>query len=274
MTATLRLDALRELVDGGGVVVLSRGRAVDRVGDPGLPRPDRRVAPPRADDLPGVRHRTRAPGTAYWARSYLGWRQIAGARPNDGHRAVAALQAPGRVAGIITQNVDGLHQAAGALDVIELHGGLDRVVLPGLRRRASRASRSTSGCARPTRASRRGRAGQPGRRRRPRRRGARRLPHGRLPRLRRRTWSSRTSCSSARTCRGSGSQRCFDLVEAARAAGARLVVDGHERVPVRATCGASAASPVAIVNQGTTRGDEHATVRIDGPLGEVLPVLV
>lgn len=64
----------------------------------------------------------------YWARSHLGWRHIARAAPNDGHRAVAELQARGLVDGIITQNVDGLHQAAGAREVIELHGGLDRVL--------------------------------------------------------------------------------------------------------------------------------------------------
>src|SRR6185369_2272855 len=64
----------------------------------------------------------------YWARSYLGWRTIAEAAPNDGHRAVARLQLGGLVTGVITQNVDGLHQAAGADPVIELHGGLDRVV--------------------------------------------------------------------------------------------------------------------------------------------------
>jgi NAD-dependent SIR2 family protein deacetylase len=64
----------------------------------------------------------------YWVRSHLGWRMIARAAPNEGHRAVAALQRYGLVASIITQNVDGLHQAAGAQDVVELHGGLDRVV--------------------------------------------------------------------------------------------------------------------------------------------------
>ena len=50
------------------------------------------------------------------------------AAPNAGHRAVAALQDAGLLAGVVTQNVDGLHQAAGARDVIELHGGLDRVI--------------------------------------------------------------------------------------------------------------------------------------------------
>jgi NAD-dependent SIR2 family protein deacetylase len=63
----------------------------------------------------------------YWARSHLGWRNIGEARPNDGHRAVARLQERGALAGIITQNVDGLHQAAGARDVVELHGNLARI---------------------------------------------------------------------------------------------------------------------------------------------------
>ncbi len=61
----------------------------------------------------------------YWARSFVGWRWFAGAGPNDGHRAVSDLQRLGLVRAIITQNVDGLHQKAGALDVLELHGNLD-----------------------------------------------------------------------------------------------------------------------------------------------------
>jgi len=64
----------------------------------------------------------------YWARSQLGWRRFAAARPNVGHDMVARLQQLGLLSGIITQNVDGLHQAAGAFDVIDLHGRLDRVV--------------------------------------------------------------------------------------------------------------------------------------------------
>jgi NAD-dependent SIR2 family protein deacetylase len=64
----------------------------------------------------------------YWARSHVGWRRMTGARPNDGHRAVAALQRGGVVSTVITQNVDGLHQAAGSDDVIDLHGRLSRVV--------------------------------------------------------------------------------------------------------------------------------------------------
>ncbi|MEU3556056.1 NAD-dependent protein deacetylase [Streptomyces fragilis] len=64
----------------------------------------------------------------YWARSHLGWRTFGRARPNAGHRAVAALGKQGRLAGVITQNVDGLHQAAGSEGVVELHGSLARVI--------------------------------------------------------------------------------------------------------------------------------------------------
>ncbi|MEU0900375.1 NAD-dependent protein deacetylase [Streptomyces massasporeus] len=64
----------------------------------------------------------------YWARSHLGWRTFGRARPNAGHQAVAAFGRQGLLSGVITQNVDGLHQAAGSEDVVELHGTLTRVV--------------------------------------------------------------------------------------------------------------------------------------------------
>ncbi|MGW0811666.1 NAD-dependent protein deacetylase [Streptomyces viridiviolaceus] len=64
----------------------------------------------------------------YWARSHLGWRTFRRALPNAGHRAVAAFGRHGLLRGVITQNVDGLHQAAGSDGVVELHGSLDRVV--------------------------------------------------------------------------------------------------------------------------------------------------
>ena len=63
----------------------------------------------------------------YWARSLVGWRRIRQARPNDAHRALARLEAMGRIELILTQNVDRLHQAAGSAQVIDLHGRIDRV---------------------------------------------------------------------------------------------------------------------------------------------------
>jgi len=49
---------------------------------------------------------------------------LAGAEPNDGHRALAELEEQGWIRAVITQNVDGLHQRAGSRDVVEVHGSL------------------------------------------------------------------------------------------------------------------------------------------------------
>lgn len=121
------VEVVRQLVHGGNVTVLSGAGLSTESGIPDYRGPtgsQRRHAPMQYQAFihdPSARHR-------YWARSYLGWRQIASARPNRGHRAVARWQGAGWLRSIITQNVDGLHQAAGARDVVELHGGLDRVV--------------------------------------------------------------------------------------------------------------------------------------------------
>jgi NAD-dependent SIR2 family protein deacetylase len=63
----------------------------------------------------------------YWARGLIGWRRMREAQPNGAHRALAALESQGRVALLVTQNVDGLHQAAGSRNVIDLHGRADVV---------------------------------------------------------------------------------------------------------------------------------------------------
>jgi len=64
----------------------------------------------------------------YWARNHVGWRHVGSTAPNAGHRALARLEAEGVVSGVVTQNVDLLHQAAGSQHVIDLHGRYDRVV--------------------------------------------------------------------------------------------------------------------------------------------------
>src|SRR6185312_15081089 len=63
----------------------------------------------------------------YWARATLGWERFRGARPNAAHRALASMEAAGALVGVITQNVDGLHQQAGSRRVVELHGALGDV---------------------------------------------------------------------------------------------------------------------------------------------------
>ena len=64
----------------------------------------------------------------YWARNHVGWRHVHRTQPNTGHRALAAMEQRGVVHGVITQNVDLLHEAAGSRHVIDLHGRYDRVV--------------------------------------------------------------------------------------------------------------------------------------------------
>lgn len=63
----------------------------------------------------------------YWARTHAGWPTIAGAEPAPAHYLLARAEAAGRVSGLITQNVDGLHSAAGHRAVIDLHGRVDRI---------------------------------------------------------------------------------------------------------------------------------------------------
>jgi len=63
----------------------------------------------------------------YWARSLVGWRRMSAAHPNDAHRSLAMLEAQGKIEQLVTQNVDGLHQAAGSRNVIDLHGRVDLV---------------------------------------------------------------------------------------------------------------------------------------------------
>ena len=118
--------ALARLVAGGGVVVLTGAGLSTESGIPDYRGPDgtRRVTPMQYGEFV-------ASGDArqrYWARSYIGWQRFTRAEPNRGHRAVAVLQRAGLAPAVVTQNVDGLHQAAGAVDVVELHGNLDQVV--------------------------------------------------------------------------------------------------------------------------------------------------
>ncbi len=74
----------------------------------------------------------------YWARSHVGWARMARAEPNAGHTALAGLERGGALRGLITQNVDGLHAAAGSRDVIDLHGRIADVMCVGCGRRSPR----------------------------------------------------------------------------------------------------------------------------------------
>jgi len=134
--------ALAALLRGRRSVVLSGAGCSTESGIPdyrGEGSPRRKRSPIRYGEFvgsPEVRRR-------YWARSTVGWPRMAGARPNAGHRALARLEGTGMVAGVITQNVDGLHQAGGSRRVLELHGSLADVLCLGAGRwRGETLSRS------------------------------------------------------------------------------------------------------------------------------------
>jgi NAD-dependent SIR2 family protein deacetylase len=76
----------------------------------------------------------------YWARSHLGWTRMKRALPNDGHRALARIETTGRLRLLLTQNVDGLHEAAGSRELCALHGRIADVICLDCRKRTSRAA--------------------------------------------------------------------------------------------------------------------------------------
>ena len=266
------LSEVRRLVAEGDVAVLSGAGLSTDSGIPDYRGPTgalRKHAPMTYHAFvhePRSRHR-------YWARSYLGWPQLARARPNAGHRAVADLQSLGALSAIITQNVDGLHQSAGAVDVVELHGGLHRTVCVHC--------------------------------------GAHR-PRAEVDQLLQKANPYFNAHVEAINPDGDADvadddlvdfvmidcpdcgvgplkpdvvffgesvprdrvDHCFGLVEASRTLlvlGSSLKVMSGYRFVVRA---AKLGLAIVIVNQGPTRGDGLSTIRLDAPLGEVLPALV
>ena len=263
--------ALVDLVAGGDVVVLSGAGLSTESGIPDYRGPTgaaRRHAPMTYEAFTGDALARRR----YWARSHLGWGLVARAVPNAGHRAVARLQELGLLAGIITRNVDGLHQAGGARHVVDLHGRLDRVVCLGCGQRTARLelerrlrAANASWQARVT-------AVHPD--------GDVDLPEAELDGFR------PVDCAA---CSGTLKpdvvffgesvparrvQRSYALVEEARALlvlGSSLTVFSGYRFVLRA---AEHGIPVAIVNQGATRADPYAAVTVDAPLGRLLPALV
>ena len=120
-------ERLAALVSRGGVLVLTGAGVSTQSGIPDY-RDERgqwkRSPPMQYREFVGSEARRRR----YWARSLLGFKVLGGARPNDAHTVLVDWERRGLLAGIVTQNVDGLHQAAGAENVIDLHGRIDRVV--------------------------------------------------------------------------------------------------------------------------------------------------
>lgn len=207
----------------------------------------------------------------YWARSYLGWPLARRARPNGGHEALARLERRGAVTGVITQNVDGLHQDAGSRTVLELHGNLAVVRCLDCGRREGRAElqerlreANPAFDARVTEVAPDGDVEIPD------------------------AWTRDFEVRACRSCGGvlkpdvvffgenvprERVERAYGMLDAAGAllvVGSSLTVFSGYRFVRRA---AQEGQPVAILNDGPTRGDVEATLRLGGRLGELLPAL-
>jgi NAD-dependent SIR2 family protein deacetylase len=210
----------------------------------------------------------------YWSRSAVGWSRLALAKPNAGHAAIARLERGGAVTGVITQNVDGLHQAAGTLQVLELHGTLALVRCLSCNRTETRESYQARLIERnPGWAP----AGLE---------AAVAAPDGdaelAFPQ------DAALAVPACLHCPGvikpdvvffgeniprARVETAWSMLSGADVllvVGSSLVVFSGFRFVERA---ARDGKPVAIVNEGQTRGDGMAALRIEGRLGEVLPLL-
>ena len=210
----------------------------------------------------------------YWARNHVGWRHMDETQPNAGHRAVAALERDGVVNGVITQNVDLLHTKAGSRDVINLHGTYAQVICLSCGQSRSRAALAKElDALNPDFAERVEAAG-----------GLAVAPDADAV-------VADTASFRYLDCASCGGmlkpdivyfgesvpkdivQQAFSRVENAEAlliAGSSLTVfSGYRFVRHAAALGI----PVAIVNRGPTRGDDLATVKVDGGCSELLTLL-
>lgn len=237
--------------------------------------PDYRGPLTRAKARNPIQHRAFVTDPAtrarYWARSALGWPRFRGFEPNPAHHAFTTLERAGRLTGVLTQNVDRLHRKAGSRDVIELHGALHEARCLGcgaLEDRDALQGRLL--------------ALNP---------GADQRAHSLAPDGDADLDPATVAGFVVPACEACGGvlkpdvvffgdnvpkprvDEAFARLDAADAllvAGSSLMVFSGYRFVLRA---AARGIPVAIVNLGESRGDEHAAVRVDAPAGEVLPRL-
>ena len=209
----------------------------------------------------------------YWARSMLGWPRLAGARPNAAHLALVTMERAGVLAGLITQNVDGLHGVAGSRDVVELHGAIGRVRCLACGELTTRAELQARLEAANPEWSARAHAAviAPD--------GDADLPDALVADF------TVVACA---TCGGvlmpdvvffggnvpratlDAAWAAFDRAELLLVVGSSLTVFSGYRFVRRAS---EREVPVAIINRGPTRGDPLATILVDARAGDTLPML-
>ena len=272
------LPALLDLLRGRRVVVLAGAGCSTESGIPDYRGPEgslRTRKPIQYQEFV----RSEAARVRYWARGTAGWTRFSAARPNAAHHALARLEEGGVVRGIITQNVDGLHHAAGSRRVVELHGSLASVrcmECGGAEPRGDFQERLLELNAGWAERLARGTA----------ERGVEAAPDGdaELP-----AWAVESfrvpGCAAcggvvkpdvvffgenvpARTVEDAWS--LFAEADVLLVAGSSLTVYSGRRFIYRAQ---QEGVPIAVVNLGPTRADEMAAVKVEGTLGRVLPRL-
>ncbi len=269
------VDAVSDVLARGGVLVVSGAGISTDSGIPDYRGPTgtrRHAAPMTFARFVGSHEERRR----YWARSHLGWPSIAAARPNPAHHAVTRLGAAGRLTGVVTQNVDGLHGAAGSEGVIDLHGRLDAVVCLQCGRRRPRLEVGL-----------RLDTVNPGFREAAVIGDGRQRPDGDV--VLDDHAVGRFRIVDCRSCGGVlkpdvvffGEQvprarfrRALGLVERSRTLlvlGSSLTVGSGYRF---VTAAARRGLDIVIVNRGPTRGDRHATLKVDAGLADLLPPVV
>jgi len=211
----------------------------------------------------------------YWARNHVGWRHMHATLPNAGHRALAALERAGIVTSVITQNVDLLHTKAGSEVVVNLHGTYADVVCLGCGSTMTREQLADElEALNPGFAERAERVG-----------GIAVAPDADA-------MIEDTSSFRYVDCLRCGGMLKPDIVYFGesvpkdRVAQAYSLVDDADALLVAGSSltvfsglrfvrhAAAAGKPVAIINRGTTRGDEFATVKLDAGCSELLVLLV
>lgn len=127
LSTTVAADSLRAFVDAHPRLFVLTGAGIST--DSGIPDyRDGQGAWKRSPPMTLQMFMSGTPARSrYWARGMIGWRHFASVNPNVAHNALARMEHEGRIELLLTQNVDGLHEKAGSLNVVDLHGRLDRV---------------------------------------------------------------------------------------------------------------------------------------------------
>ncbi|GAA1259987.1 NAD-dependent protein deacetylase [Arthrobacter pascens] len=129
------LRDIRDVLSGLRLALLTGAGLSTDSGIPDYRGPD---SPPRSPMTYQEFVRDAGNRQRYWARNHIGWSHLRRADPNAGHAAVARLERRGLLTGLITQNVDRLHEDAGSVNVVDLHGRFDQVICLDCRRTYSR----------------------------------------------------------------------------------------------------------------------------------------